>query len=461
MASASSNIKLLEDGEIHDDDVTVAQDFGEYFSNMINELHIPEWLGIDKQTSNTESDPILNAISMYHYHPSILKIKQFVGEDSQFSFSHVSEQKIREEISRLVDSKASPMSCIPPHIIKEHCDIFAKKIHIDFNASITNDIFSDNLKHAYVSQIFKTGDSLDKSNYRPISILPPISKIFERLYCNQIEQYIEPYLSTYQCGFRKNFSAQNCILLLIEKWKKCLDKKGACGVLLTDLSKAFDCLRHDLLIAKLNAYGFDYASLKLIHSYLSNRFQRVRINSRYSTWFEILFGVPQGSIFGPLVFNIDMADLFLFSIESIISNYADDNNPFLCAKDDTTVIEKLTSDAQILLDWFITNGFKANPDKFHLLASTFDAEAFIQIDQYKIHKSQCEKLLGIKIDHKLSFEEHVTTLCTKASQKLHALSRVSFFMSQSQRRLLMKAFINSHFGYCPLVWMFHSRKMKN
>ena len=156
-----------------------------------------------------------------------------------------------------------------------------------------------------------------------------------------------------------------------------------------------------------------------------------------------------------------MADLFLLSIESIISNYADDNNPFMCTRDDTTVIEKLTSDAQILLDWFITNGFKANPDKFHLLASTFDREAFIQIDQYKIHKSQCEKLLGIKIDHKLSFAEHVTTLCTKASQKLHALSRVSFFMSQSQRRLIMKAFINSHFGYCPLVWMFHSRKLNN
>ena len=134
-------------------------------------------------------------------------------------------------------------------------------------------IFPNNLKYADVSPIFKTGDTLLKSNYLPIKILPAISKIFERLYCNQIEEYIEPFLSIFQCGFRKNFSAQNYILLLIEKWKKCLDEKGVCGVvLLTDLSKACDCLRHDLLIAKLNAYGFNHTSLKLIHSYLSNRF---------------------------------------------------------------------------------------------------------------------------------------------------------------------------------------------
>ena len=266
-----------------------------------------------------------------------------------------------------------------------------------------------------VSPIFKTGDTLLKSNYRPISILPAISKIFERLYCSQIEKYIEPFLSIFQCGFRKNFSAQNCILLLIEQWKKCLDNKGACGVLLTDLSKAFDCVRYDLLIAKLNAYGFSHSALKLILSYLSNRFQRVRVNSHFSSWFEILFGVPQGSIFGPLVFNIDMADLFLITIESIISNYADDNNPFLCANDDNTVMEILTRDAYALLDWFTLNGFKANPDKFHFLASSYDIDSSIMIDRFIINKSQCKKLLGIKIDHNLSFEEDFSTLCSKAA----------------------------------------------
>ena len=146
------------------------------------------------------------------------------------------------------------------------------------------------MKYADVSPIFKKGDRLDKSNYRPISILSSLSKIFEKLLFAQINRFMEPNLSMYQCGFRKNMNAQNCLLFLIEKLRFNLDNKGFTGILLTDLSKAFDCLIRDLLIAKLHAYGFEYNAIKLIHNYLSKRFQRVRINSTYSIWLEILLG---------------------------------------------------------------------------------------------------------------------------------------------------------------------------
>ena len=169
----------------------------------------------------------------------------------------------------------------------------------------------------------KNGDRNDKANYRPVSILPSMSKNFEKLLLYQINDYMDPELSKFLCGFRKGFSAQHCLIMLLEKWKRSVDR-----VLLTDLSKAFDCLNHDLLIAKLHAYGFDNNSLSLIHNYLTSRFQRIRINSNYSSWSQILTGVLQGSILGVIFFNIYLSDLFLFAKDSEIANYADDNSHF-------------------------------------------------------------------------------------------------------------------------------------
>ena len=120
-----------------------------------------------------------------------------------------------------------------------------------------------------------------------------------------------PILSKCQFGFREGYSAKRCLLIMTEKWRASLDQNGTCAVLLTDLSKAFDCLPHDLLIAKLHAYGCDLPSLKLLNCYLRKRTQRVKINNFCSSWADILFGVPQGSILGPIVFNIFLSDLFL------------------------------------------------------------------------------------------------------------------------------------------------------
>ena len=151
------------------------------------------------------------------------------------------------------------------------------------NITIETSNFSEQLKYVDVRPVFKKDSRTDKKNYRPISILPNVSKIYERCLNKQLEEYFQALLSKYQCGFQKGYSVINALLPMLEKWRKSIDEGGAFGPLLTDLSKAFGCLSHELLIAKLHAYWVDIPSLKLLHSYLTKRKQRVKLNGTYSS----------------------------------------------------------------------------------------------------------------------------------------------------------------------------------
>ena len=179
------------------------------------------------------------------------------------------------------------------------------------NEGISAARFLDVLESAEVKPVFKKKSRIYEENYRPISILPVIYKTFERLIFEQLIVFFEPVFFKYQCAFWRDHSEQHCLLVMIEKWKKCLYRIGKCGALLTDFPKAFDCFPHPLLIAKLHAYGFHKTCTEYLKHYLSYLIQKIKINSTYSNWTNISNGASQGSI-GSTTFQYLSCNFFLF-----------------------------------------------------------------------------------------------------------------------------------------------------
>ena len=189
-----------------------------------------------------------------------------------------------------------------------------------------------------------------ESNYRLVSILSNLLNIYERCLYSQIKNFFKEKLSKCQCGFLKRFSVQQCLLVMIENWRKCQDKSDSFGALLADLLKAFDYLLHDLLIAKLYAYCFDMKSVKLIYSYPNDRKQRVKKEHAYRQWEEIIFGVPQGSILGPFLFNILVCNLVEFIDDDIdLASYSDGNTPYVTATNPDEIIKSLEKNSYDML----------------------------------------------------------------------------------------------------------------
>ena len=440
-------ITLCENDKIVIANNDVANIFNNYFANVASSI------GFNDNFVDTK-----NSIEKHSSHPSIVKIRGRFGDRSDsFSFKCVDPHVIAKKLGSLNIRKATGYDNIPAKLLRLASDELAAPLASLINKCLLSNMFPDTMKCAELGPVYKKGDNLIKENYRPVSILTAISKLYESVLNDQLSSHFSDIFDNLLSAFRKGYSCQSLLIKCVDDWKVCLDKNEIVGLLFMDLSIAFDCLPHSLLIAKLHAYGLDISACDLMSSYLTDRQQRVKIGNCKSEWLPVTKGVPQGSILGPVLFNIFMNDLFLFIERCSLYNYADDNSLSARSACLSEVISSIQHDGNISTKWFTDNGMAANPDKFQcilLSRNKLDVQDITLKGDAVIKSENHVKVLGVTIDNKLDFSEHTALMCRKAARQLNALSRISRFLNVSSRRIIYQSFIASNFTYCPVVWHF-------
>ena len=299
-------------------------------------------------------------------------------------------------------------------------------LSIAINNSFKYNIFPSNAKVACVKPLDKkTEDKHCISNFRPVSILNTFSNIYEKFAQNLLVSNIEEFLSPFLAAYRKSYSTQYVLIRMVEEWKQNLDNNFIVGAVLTDLSKASDCIPHDLFIAKLSAYGLKRDLLCYFYSYLKGRKQCDQINNEQSEFDRIISGVPQGSIFGPILYNIIFKDFFFFIPKASVHNFVDDNT--LACFESTTkkLLLILESECETATNWLHNNKIIVNSDKFQVILlekrGSNNTNIEVKVGNEKIKSTLSVKLLGAHIDDKLNFIHHINKLCKSARNRLNAL----------------------------------------
>lgn len=398
------------------------EDFNFYFSKVADKL-------IGSNNDRAKSDKFMK--------------KKKIRNSCSLFISPTSPEEVMNVVSKMKKKSSQDIYGFSVRIVKEIIQCLAHPLSDLINRCFEQGYFPEELKVARVIPVHKKGDRDSLDNYRPISILPALSKIFESLLRKRLTAFLEgnSLLDNHQHGFRRGKSTTTALVQMIEFITTALDEEDEVKISCMDLSKAFDCVNHDILLRKLDNIGVRGPALNLIKSYLQDRYQVVDLEGTKSSKMKMTSGVPQGSMLGPI--------LFLVYIDDLVSNVEADNE--LLFADDASFLNKsknrhLLEDrsrrsVQEAIIWFTANNLKVNTDKTQeLIVST------------KHHNTKSISLLGMKIDGNLSWTLHIDVLCGKLSTSIFAIRRIRHILTEKEALLTYHTQFHSRMTYGIILW---------
>lgn len=438
---ATSEIKSikLEGGDVVSTDVDIAEKMNEYFST-IGEKLASKLIKHENTTNN-----ILNVPETIYLDP-------------------VTSHEVDHIISHLKKNKAPGHDSIRSELLIEIKDTLLKPLEDLINNIITGGQWPTALKIGVIKPIFKSGSPTEIKNYRPITLITSLAKIVETAVNNRLQKFLDKHniLSNRQFGFRKAKSTEDAIATLSCYLHQALDSSHSCLGVFLDLAKAFDTISHDKLLDKLFRYGIRGISHQLLGSYLRGRKQVVQINDSRSTCRETSYGVPQGTILGPLLFILYMNDLLNLDVKGQIISYADDTVILYEQNSWSDLKTTVENDFKKVKDWLDNNLLTLNHDKTVFLNFTsyssnlpdFDKLHIVCDDHYDfyINSKESIKYLGITIDRHLRWNLHINQLVSKIRSMLDRFRFLRNIFSVNYLKTLYFSLIQSHLTYGIVAW---------
>ena len=370
-----------------------------------------------------------------------------------FDTDHYETYKL---ISKLVNKNSCAYDLVSNKILKATIDIITPYLVVLFNKCIKEGVFPNSFKLAEVIPLFKGGDRQDPDRYRPISLLPTIGKLFEKILSIRVLKFLSKHeiVSKHQIGFRAKFSTDYAFVDIYDKLINNLDKGLSSCAIFLDLAKAFDSVDHRILLKKLDYYGIRGKALQLFESYLDSRSQYVKVNNVTSSCINILFGVPQGSILGPLLFLIFINDL-PDATNLYVKLFADDT--FLCTEnEDFAALEnEVNLELEKVFVWLASNKLTLNIDKCKFMIISNKCEIpnlSVKLDGISLESCESYKYLGVFIDKNLNWEPHIDYITQKISKACGALAKLRHCIDTSTLINVYHALVYSYLRYGIIIW---------